>query len=272
MIDEKMVVFRMNRNDKIGVFDSGLGGLSVLYEIHKSLPHENLIYVGDSLNAPYGIKSKEEVFQLAKAICDKFISQNCKAIVIACNTATSAAVTRLRAIYDIPIIGMEPAIKPALERSKGNVLVMATEMTLSESKFANLMMTIKGSERIIKWPAPMLVPLVEDHFDNIQVKMKTLQQCFYGLNASPEVIVLGCTHFVFLKNDIQQFFHENVCVIDGNKGTVQQLLRQLEKFKCLNHQSEIGSIELKNSKGDAYVKKSWEMLDYLEKGCDHHGL
>jgi len=262
----------MKKNDKIGIFDSGLGGLSVLYEIHKYLPSESLIYFGDSLNAPYGIKTKEEVFQLAKVICDAFVSQNCKAIVIACNTATSAAVSRLRECYDIPIIGMEPAIKPALEISEGPVLVMATEMTLSESKFSNLMMTINGSERIIKWPAPSLVPLVENHFNNKEMKMNTLKLCLRNIKKTPEVIVLGCTHFVFLKKEIFQLFHENVSLVDGNKGTAQQLQRQLEAFNSLNDQKVKGTIEIENSKGDTYIKKSWEMLDYLEKGCDNHGV
>jgi len=268
----KKMVVSMIANDKIGVFDSGLGGLSVLYEIHKSLPNENLIYVGDSLNAPYGTRSKEEVFKLAKTICDYFISKNCKAIVIACNTATSAAVIKLRELYDIPIIGMEPAIKPALELSKGNILVMATEMTLTESKFSNLMMTISGSERITKWPAPSLVPLVENHFDNAQMKMETLRDCLSGIKETPEAIVLGCTHFIFLKKEIQQLFFQKVRIVDGNKGTVQQLIRQLETFNCLNRQNKVGSIEIENSKGDAYVKKSWKMLSYLEKGCNDHGL
>ena len=130
----------LNRQSRIGIFDSGLGGISVLYEIHKLLPNESIVYYGDSGNAPYGVKSKEVVYELSKNICDYLIeNEGVKAIVIACNTATSAAVDKLRGQYNIPIIGMEPAIKPAIVGTKGAIVVLATEMTLKEEKFNNLL-------------------------------------------------------------------------------------------------------------------------------------
>jgi glutamate racemase len=138
-----MVVFKLNKNSSIGVFDSGLGGLSVLATLQKLLPNESYIYVGDSKNAPYGTKSKEEVLELSRQICNQLVSLDVKAIVIACNTATSAAVNQLREEYDIPIIGMEPAVKPALRQSKGKVAVLATEMTLKEEKFQKLIESLE---------------------------------------------------------------------------------------------------------------------------------
>lgn len=255
----------MDRHGKIGIFDSGLGGISVLAEVHKLMPNESLIYFGDSLNAPYGIKTKEEVYKLSKVICDQFVGMGCKAIVIACNTATSAAVNRLRQEFEIPIIGMEPAIKPALLKTEGKVLVLATEMTLKEDKFKFLLNKIDQEDRIIKWPAPRLVTLVENDFENTQVIDETIKELFSTLNEPIKALVLGCTHFIFLKKQIAQYFGAEVAIIDGNLGTSIHLKRQLEERGLEALTQNDPSIEILNSKGEAFVEKSQKMLSFFLK-------
>ena len=154
----------MNSKSPIGVFDSGLGGISVLHTMHSLLPNENLIYLGDSKYNPYGTKTKEEITKRCVAICDELICHDVKAIVIACNTATSACVKLLREKYDVDIIGMEPALKVACDRGEHQrIAVWATQLTLSEKKFANLMNRFKGEHHIIKVPCPELVRMVEDN-------------------------------------------------------------------------------------------------------------
>ena len=148
----------------IGVFDSGLGGISVAREIRRDMPNEHVLYFGDSANAPYGTKSPEQVRELSDAIVKRFVEQGVKAVVIACNTATSAAANELRDTYDIPIIGMEPALKVACDRGHGKrqrVIVAATPLTLRERKFAVLMDRFKADHTIFPEPCPGLVEIVE---------------------------------------------------------------------------------------------------------------
>ena len=252
----------IDRNCSIGIFDSGLGGVSVLYEAMKKLPEEKYIYYGDSKNAPYGTKSKEEVIELSRKICDYFISRNVKAIIIACNTATSAAVNILRKEYDIPIIGMEPALKPAVKAFPyGNIVVMATEMTLREEKFKNLIVHHGGKNNIYKIPAPKLVELIElgDMKSNdIKNEIKNL------LNGIEKIdcLVLGCTHYVFLKKIIEEIFDKDFDIIDGNKGTIVNLKNILIEKNLLNKGN--GKVEIINSSGEEYVKLSFKLLEYLK--------
>lgn len=245
---------------KIGIFDSGMGGLSVLYEAQKQLPNEKFIYYGDSKNAPYGIKSKEEVLKLSIDICDYFMSRKVDAIVVACNTATSAAIKTLRAKYKIPIIGMEPALKPAIENHKyGSIAVMATSMTLNEEKFSKLLDKFAKEERVYKIPAPRLVELVESGIVSGEKMYKTIKSYFKDLDISSiESVVLGCTHFVFVRNEIRTLFRNDIVLIDGNYGTIQQLKRNIIES------SEGGDIEIINSGGPKYVDLSYKLLNYLE--------
>lgn len=256
-----MVVLYLNQTQKIGVFDSGLGGLSVLKTIHEVLPYEDLIYFGDSLNAPYGVKSKDEVYQLSKKITDYFVEMGCKAIVIACNTATSAAVSRLRPLYDIPIIGMEPAVKPAFMSTNGQVAVLATEMTLKEDKFNNLIDTLNGRERILKYPAPEWVTCVEKHFSDTVFVQNCVNDFLEKNLVNAETIVLGCTHFIFLKPFIETFYKGKIKIFDGNVGTAIHLKYALESIGKLNDEGGLrGKIEILNSKSEAYVEKSYNLI------------
>ncbi len=218
----------------IGVFDSGLGGVSVLNTISELMPNENLIYYGDSAFAPYGLKSSEEVIDRVFKIVDHLITRGIKALVIACNTATSVAVTLLREKYDMPILGLEPALKPAIDDGYKNVLVLATEVTIREEKFAKLSKKFEDKALIHKVPASRLVDIVES--DNIsldtvsfalQDALKTEQFKDY------DAVVLGCTHFIFAKDQIQSLI-PNAKIFDGNIGVTEHLIDLLSRNDLLN--------------------------------------
>ena len=250
-------------NRPIGVFDSGLGGISVVRQIVQDMPHERVLYFGDSANAPYGTKTPQEVRRLSFDIMERFMSQGVKAVVIACNTATSAAVNALRDHYDIPIIGMEPALKVACDRGDTaagdgpaparhmpqHVIVAATPLTLREHKFAALMDRFKANNMISPQPCPDLVEIVEsgrlcDH----DLVMRTLHRYFDGYDLpSIDSVVLGCTHFVFYRDYFRELLPERAAVIDGNEGTVRHLGVVLESLGKLAPEDATGGVELANS-------------------------
>ncbi|MEG0640218.1 MAG: glutamate racemase [Clostridia bacterium] len=214
-------------NRPIGVFDSGLGGISVLCEALKQLPNENFAYYGDTKHIPYGDKSPEDVLRFTHLAMDELLSLGCKAIVIACNTATAVAAKQLRRELDLPIIGMEPALKPAsLIEREGSVLVMATRLTLSQPKFLELMQ--RCGQDAVPVPCPGLMQCVEagelsgEHVNNL---LSTLLKPH--LDKPVKAVVLGCTHYVFLKKTIASFFPPDVALIDGNEGTIRQLRHRL---------------------------------------------
>jgi len=220
----------------IGFFDSGFGGLSVLREALTILPDEKYIYFGDSLNAPYGTKSAQEVrsltFQGANFLLDKGI----KALVLACNTATSVAVKELRQKYDIPVIGMEPAVKPAANytKRKGKILLLATGMTLKEDKLKNLVKGLKLGDKLIKVAAPQMVTLIESGNITKNMAQNIVENYLASFNFNEiEAIVLGCTHFVFYKKIIAELVDNDVKIIDGNQGTVRHLKNRLNKLGLL---------------------------------------
>lgn len=253
-------------NRPIGVFDSGLGGISVMKDLHKLYPQEDIIYFGDSKFAPYGLKQRTEIVSRCIEICEFFISKGVKAIVIACNTATSAAVDVLRKRYpELPIIGMEPALKPAIECSKQHyVAVMATNFTLKEKKFADLMKDYQEDNTILKLPCPELVQMIEnDTYHDEQLIQQQLHQYFDHMDKTKlDAVVLGCTHFVFFKQYIQNFLGNNVHVIDGNLGTCKHLMDILEKEKIQQTIEHIGEIFIYNSsKEEEFVELSQRLLD-----------
>lgn len=233
----------------IGVMDSGLGGLSVLKEILKLMPDEDYIYYGDSANAPYGTRNNDSVYRLTKNIVEMFVKKyNVKAVVIACNTATSAAASRLREEYSIPIIGLEPAIKPAvLDFPTGKIIVMATALTLAGSKFEQRVRELKTASQISKVPAPALVEFVEKGELSSPKVINYLHQildcCLPG-----DAVVLGCTHFPFVKEAIQKVVGSNVAIYDGGNGAARQLKAQLKEHKMLKNEMDIaGKVKLLNS-------------------------
>lgn len=242
----------------IGVFDSGLGGISVVREIRRDMPDERVLYFGDSANAPYGTKTPGQVRALSDAIVERFVRRGVKAVVIACNTATSAAVDELRERYDIPIIGMEPALKVACDRGHGRrqrVIVAATPLTLRERKFAALMDRFKADHTIFPEPCPDLVSIVEDGgLDDHDRVMATLHGYFdrYDLHAI-DAVVLGCTHFVFYRDYFRELLPDSAAVIDGNEGTVRHLGVVLESLGRLAPEGAGGGVELANSDGSARI-------------------
>ena len=248
----------MNKFSPIGFFDSGLGGISVLREAVKLLPNENYIYFGDSANAPYGVKSANEVRLLAEKGAEILIAKGVKAIVIACNTATSAGVDFLRNKYtDIPIIGVEPALKPAVEHfPQGRILIMATEMTLKEEKFQALWKHYGQNAEIIPVPCPGLMNFVENGiFSGYELDSYLHDKLDIHTKKPVDAIVLGCTHYPFLKDGISEIVGNNTMIFDGGEGTSRQLKRKLEEAKLINTNNEKGSITFINSSTDERLIK-----------------
>jgi len=228
----------------IGVFDSGIGGISVLAELIEWMPNERFIYFGDTQNAPYGVRSKKEVKDLAIEACSYLLERNVKAIVVACNTATSVSINELRKKFPIPIVGMEPALKPAADASnEGKILVMATPITLKENKFLELVDSYSGKREIEMISAPKLVDLVESNVLEGQELEEELLACLGDLSEKGvEAIVLGCTHFVFLDDTIKKLYGD-VNIVDGNKGTARHLMNLLMGRNMLN-QDPIDEVEI----------------------------
>ena len=238
------------REDQIVVFDSGVGGISVLRALVKKLPRENYLYFGDSANAPYGTRPTEEIRRLTLERIAALCTTNVKAVVVACNTATSAAIEDLRAAYpDKIIIGIEPALKPAADRFPGKtILVMATEATLREEKFSHLMAQCESRCKIVSIPCPELVEAVErGETDSPLLEQALRRKLTPHLNGDTAAIVLGCTHFPFARDLIARIAGEKVCLIDGSDGTAGQTMRRLETENLLNLTGE-GSVSLQNSR------------------------
>ncbi|MEA5015745.1 MAG: glutamate racemase [Candidatus Limiplasma sp.] len=217
------------RRRPIGLFDSGLGGISVLAEAVRLLPAEDFVYYGDTGHAPYGDKQPEEVLRLSRAVVDKLMARGSKAILIACNTATSAAAAALREEMSVPIIGMEPALKPAaLMPGQGSILVLATRMTLKLPKFSGLMEHY--GQDAVPIPGSGLVELVErGEMEGERVEALLREFLAPYLDRPVKAIVLGCTHYVFLRKAIRRVVGEEVPLVDGNAGTVSQLARKLQE-------------------------------------------
>lgn len=244
-------------NDPIGVFDSGVGGISVLAELMRTLPRERFLYYGDSLHAPYGTKPETEVLGYVRGIMAEMMRRGVKAVVIACNTATSVAAATLRAELDLPIIGMEPALKPASEiRHGGQILVLATPVTLRLQKFQALM--ARYGEGAVPLPCPGLMELVErEAFDQAG---RYLQEHFAAFDMEHvDAVVLGCTHYVFLRHVLAKILPPHIQVMDGNAGTARQLARVLEGHGLKRLEGQ-GSVELETSGDQATVVPQMKRL------------
>lgn len=210
----------------VGVFDSGSGGISLLGEMTARMPHERFVYYGDHGNAPYGSKSREEVLALVWRVIERLLQEKAKAIVIACNTATAAAAEELRRELKLPVIGIEPALKPAsLTRRSGRILVLATPLTLALEKFARLM--DRYGEYADKAPCPGLVELIER--EDWHGAEEYVKEIIRKRPEAPGAVVLGCTHYVFLRDAVQRIVGPGVPVLDGNEGTACQLQRVLRE-------------------------------------------
>lgn len=239
-------------NRPIGFFDSGLGGISVLKYAKQIMPCENFIYFGDSANAPYGTKTNEQVFALVNEAVDNLLAQNIKALVLACNTATSVTVEYLRKTKNIPIISMEPAIKPALNETDGNILLLATEVTIASTRVQELIKKYDTNSRVIAVPSHYLAEKIEKSFfenNDLDNYLNELLLPYKDKNIT--AIVLGCTHYPFVAEKIASYF-KNARVYDGILGTVTHLKNVLEEQNLLN--SHGGDVKILSSDKDMIEK------------------
>ena len=242
----------------IGVFDSGVGGISTLRDMIRELPDERFIYYGDVAHAPYGTKSTKEVIACVRTVVEHLLKRDIKALVIACNTATGAAAAVMRRELTIPVVAMEPALKPASEiRRNGSVLVLATPLTLKQEKFENLMK--RYGQGAVKVPCPGLMELVEK--DDREGALRYLQELF--MRYPPEqvdAVVLGCTHYVFLKDMIRELLPDRIAITDGNAGTARQLRRVLDRSGLLNPEGP-GSVVLETSGTEKDIEMMKKLLE-----------
>ena len=218
----------------IGVFDSGVGGLSILDEALRQLPDHDYLYFADSANAPYGERSPEWIAERSLSICQSLADAGCQAIVVACNTATAEAIAAIRAtLQTIPIIGVEPGIKPAaLQSKKGLVGVLATEATLKSDKFNALLATLPGDCIFIKQAGAGLVPLIESGQLHAPETAALLAQHLQPMRtAGIDTLVLGCTHYPFLMPLILNQLGSMVLIVDTSQAVVRQLARQLDAHR-----------------------------------------
>lgn len=216
-------------NTPIGVFDSGVGGLSVLHEIREALPNESLLYVADSGHVPYGEKTPEQIRERSRTIARFLVDQGAKALVVACNTATAAAVGDLRERYHVPIIGMEPAVKPAAQATRSGVVgVLATTGTLQSARFAALLDRFAGSVTVVTQPCPGLVEYIEQgelESDRLRELLRRYTEPL--LAAGCDTLILGCTHYPFVRPALQSLLPPQVALIDTGAAVARQLRKRL---------------------------------------------
>ncbi len=220
----------MNASGPIGVFDSGVGGLSILREIREGFPNEDLLYVADSAFVPYGEKSPQFVEARSVAITQFLLDRKAKAIVVACNTATGAAIATLRSRFSLPIIGIEPAVKPAVGKTATGVVgVLATHGTLAGDKFARLLDRFGRGVEILIEPCAGLAEQVETgELDGERARAATAKHLLPLLERGADTIILGCTHYSFLGPLIREMAGPGVSVIDPNAAIAHELRRRLE--------------------------------------------
>lgn len=244
---------------RIAFFDSGLGGLTVLSEAMKELPQEDFLFYADTLHVPYGTKAKEDVKSYIHHAMETIMKEEVKAIVVACNTATSMAISDLRKAYPIPVIGMEPAVKPAVEinRSSGKrILVLATPLTIKESKYRDLVRRVDSMHIVDSLPLPELV----EHCEALNFDQKVMKDYFTKQFESFDMneygtIVLGCTHYPFYKSILSDLLPAHIRMIDGSKGTVNRLIQVLSDNDLLSS----------SGNRDVTLFNSRQSMEYTEK-------
>ena len=247
----------------IGVMDSGVGGLTVMQHIHRLLPHEHLNYVADSQYAPYGSLSPESITDRCFTIADFLIEQNVKALVVACNTATAASIQLMRAKYALPIIGMEPAVKPAALASKNGIIgVLATVGTLKSAQFAALLTNYGQDIQVHTQGCIGLVECIErGEIHAASTKALIAEYCAPLLEAGADTIVLGCTHYPFVRDVIQGVVGGGVTVIDTGEAVAKHLQATLEAQSLLTSTEEEASVLVWTNNTaadrDAVIQQLW---------------
>ena len=234
----------MNSNNQpIGIFDSGIGGTSIWKAIHQLLPNEKTIYLADSKNAPYGQKSKKEIVALSMKNTDFLLEMNCKLIVVACNTATTNAIQELRAKYNVPFIGIEPAIKPAVTHSKTQIIgILATQGTLNSELFNKTTEKYQDT-KIIEQVGHGLVQLIENGEINSPEMTKLLHSYLEPMiQANIDYLVLGCSHYPYLIPQIKKILPEHIQIIDSGEAVAKQtqnILREKVGFACVEEKQPV---------------------------------
>lgn len=249
----------MANNNPIGIFDSGIGGTSIWKEIHKTLPLENTIYLSDSKNAPYGEKSKDEILALSIKNTEFLINQGCKIIVVACNTATTNAIKELREKYNIPFIGIEPAIKPAALHSKTQIIgILATKGTLSSELFHQAVLSYPNT-KIIEQIGTGLVKLIEEGKIDTP-EMTDLLKMYLNpmIEVGIDYLVLGCSHYPYLIPKIKIILPEHIKIIDSGEAVARQTKKILEEKVWLANNVQ--------SSQQFYINRSAHVLKSILQG------
>lgn len=234
----------------LGILDSGVGGLSVLTEIRQLLPHEDLIYFADSGNCPYGVRPAAEIRALTERVARFLLAQGAKALVIACNTASTASVAYLRQLFpDVPIVGMVPAVKPAAAVSHNGVVgVLATEATGQAPALLEVIDRFASDLQVLICTPPGLVEAVEAGQQDSPATAAILQEYLTPLVAQgADALVLGCTHFPFLRSTIERLFGDKLQLIDSGEAVARQTRRVLESTNLMNPQTQPGSLKIYTS-------------------------
>ena len=251
----------------IGIFDSGVGGLSVLLEVRRELPHEDLLYVADSAHAPYGEKPADFIERRATSIVDFFINEGAKAVVVACNTATGVAIEALRARWPMPIVGIEPAIKPAVAVTKSRVIgVLATSQTIASARFARLAGTFATGVEIVAQPCPGLVEQIEKG-DLSGAETRSLVEDYVRplLERGADTLVIGCTHYPFVRAVIESVAGPDVEIIDPAAAVAREVRRRLEQAGLLTDGDRPGTTRFWTSGPPAQLEQMLQTLD-IEPG------
>ncbi|MCF6239354.1 MAG: glutamate racemase, partial [Candidatus Marinimicrobia bacterium] len=221
----------------IGVFDSGLGGISVVRALIDLLPHEHLIYFGDTARVPYGSKSKDTVIRFSHQISSFMLEKQVKMIVVACNTASAVALERLQQNFDIPIVGViDPGSKAAVKLSPNKRIgVIGTSSTIRSGAYRSAIQKLDSAIQVIDQPCPLLVPLVEENWPNDGVLKQVLQSYLKSFeNNTPDALILGCTHYPYLKTAIQEVIGADVRLVDSGEETAAEVQRVLAELELLN--------------------------------------
>lgn len=231
----------MSKNSPIGIFDSGVGGTSIWKEIHSLLPLEHTIYLADSDNAPYGEKPKEEITRLSIKNTEKLLEMGCKIIVVACNTATTNSIQVLRSTYNIPFIGIEPAIKPAALQTKTRCIgILATKGTLSSALFAKTSDLYSKDTKVIEVVGKGLVQEIErGNKDSTQVEGMLVEMLQPMLEAGIDYLVLGCSHYPYLIPTLQKILPRHVTIIDSGMAVAKQTKLVLQSLDLLTEEQQV---------------------------------
>jgi glutamate racemase len=258
----------MSKSAPIGVFDSGVGGLSVLRAIHAQHPHEDIIYLADQAHVPYGQRSLEEIRGFMEAITRYYLGQGVKMIVVACNTASAAALHYLREQFPgVPFVGMEPAVKPAAEKTESGVVgVLATEATFQGALYASVVERFANGVNLMQDPCIGLVPEIEaGNLDGETPRQILTQALAPMLAAGIDTVVLGCTHYPFVFPLIQEIVGPEVRLIDPAPAIARQLGRLLEQFEFANPGQDAGKTRYQTTGEAAQLEKVLPVLGFLGK-------